>query len=137
VGHLSALHVITGNSSHQHRAERILAAFAGEARNNPFGYATLLKGHLELSDPIQLVLAGRADLAREGLAEAARLLSSDSILQLVASPEDLPPGSPARAKALPGRGLTAYLCRGSVCAAPADDRTSLEEAARLLGIALA
>jgi uncharacterized protein YyaL (SSP411 family) len=131
LGNLARLAHLTGNSEYTTRAEIIHRSFAAEARNNPFGYASFMAGLLDLLDPIQIVLAGDGD-AKPLQKAAMDLLGPDAIGQTIATAADLPPNHPAYSKSVASRNITAYLCRSTVCAAPAHDDEELMAAAKLL-----
>ena len=57
IANLARLAHLTGKTEYSERAEIIHRTFAAEVKNNPFGYASLMTGLLDLLDPIQLVLA--------------------------------------------------------------------------------
>ena len=131
IANLARLAHLTGKSAYSTRAEIIHRTFAAEVRNNPFGYASFMTGLLDLLDPIQLVYAGSGDLAALRT-DGMKLLGPDAITQTVPAAAELPPSHPAYSKAVASRYSTAYLCRSTVCAAPAHDDTELIAAAQLL-----
>lgn len=131
IANLVRLAHLTGKGEYTTRAETIHRTFAAEVRNNPFGYASFMGGTLDLLDPIQLVLAGTGN-AQSLLGSAVRLLGPDAITQTIAATAKLAPSHPAYTKPVASRYLTAYLCRGNVCAAPAHDAEELTAAAQLL-----
>lgn len=132
---LAGLHHLTGNPDYLDKAHAIHRAFAAEAISNPFGYASLIEAFTVLADPVQIVMSGKngdpfADPRFRRLVSAA---GTNTIIQWIDDPQTLPPAHPARHKSS-GPESRAYLCRGQVCAAPAETVEQVEEAMRLLGV---
>jgi uncharacterized protein YyaL (SSP411 family) len=121
VGVLARLHYLTGDPAWRERAERQIAAFSGEAANNPLGHAAMLSGAMLLEHPVQVVLAGEP--ASPGLAALRRTALAaalpEAVVLQIAPGTALPAGHPAFGKGpLDGR-ATAYVCPGQTCLAPA------------------
>jgi uncharacterized protein len=131
IGNLSRLALLTGNDAYRKRADIIHRTFAGEARNNPFGYASFTTGLIHLLDPIQLVLVGENDV-HDLRTQALELLGPDIIMQSLAPSTSLPADHPAFGKIAASRYYTAYLCRGMICAAPATEPAQLTAAIEML-----
>lgn len=132
---LAALHHLTGNPDYLDKAHAIARTFAGEAINNPFGYASLLEAFTVLADPVQIVMSGKngdpfADPRFRRLIAAT---GTTAVIQWIEDPETLPSAHPARNKSA-GLQSRAYLCRGQVCAAPAETVEQVEEALALLRV---
>jgi uncharacterized protein YyaL (SSP411 family) len=132
---LSALYHLTGTTDYLAKADTIHRRFAAEAVNNPFGYATLLDSFTLLADPVQIVMSGRSD-GPFGDTRFRRLIAavgSNAIIQWIDDPAGLPQDHPARHKSA-DTAPRAYLCRGQVCAAPAETIEQVDEALELLGL---
>lgn len=132
---LAGLHHLTDNPDYLDKAQAIHRAFAAEAISNPFGYASLIEAFTVLADPIQIVMSGKhgdpfTDPRFRRLISAA---GTSAITQWIDDPEALPAAHPARHKST-GPESRAYLCRGQVCAAPAETVEQVEEALTLLGV---
>ncbi len=127
VGVLARLFHLTGKDAYRKRAERIVAAFAGDAQRVVFGYAALINGNELLQNALQIVIRGR-----RGEAETEALLRTvhgaslpDKVLAVIPPDADLPPGHPAADKMQMTERATAYLCRGPVCSLPLTDPAAL------------
>ncbi|QIG48202.1 thioredoxin domain-containing protein [Nordella sp. HKS 07] len=132
---LAALHHLTGDPAHLDKAHAIHRAFAAEAINNPFGYASFIDAFTVLADPVQIVMSGREG-DPFGDPRFRRLIAAtgtNAIIQWIADPESLPAAHPARHKSS-GSQSRAYLCRGQVCAAPAETVEQVDEALALLRV---
>jgi uncharacterized protein YyaL (SSP411 family) len=132
---LVKLHHLTGDQPYLDRAYAILRTFSPPAVNNPFGYTSLLRSFALLNDPVQIVItSGHPNpFSDEKFRAALDVLGTDCIIQWVSQANKLPRGHPAFAKAETG-GQHLYLCRGQVCAAPAETPTQVREALELLGL---
>lgn len=133
---LAVLHHLTGKAEYLHKADAIQQSFAAQAASNPFGYATLLDAFTSLADPIQIVMSGKSadPFSDPRFRRLIATLGTKPIVQWVADPEALPADHPARQKSA-GTQSRAYLCRGQVCAAPAETVAQVDEALELLGLA--
>jgi uncharacterized protein YyaL (SSP411 family) len=136
LANLTRLYHLEGDTRHLHRAEAILSRFAPEALDNPFGYTSLMRAFALFIDPIQIVVAGEArdpmtDTTFRTVLEA---VGPDCIIQWISAADRLPPGHPAFHKAAAAKDLL-YLCRGQVCAAPAESVEDMRERLEFLGLA--
>jgi uncharacterized protein YyaL (SSP411 family) len=127
---LARLALLTGEDSYRHRAEAIVATFAGELGRNFFPLATLLNSADFLAAPLQIVLIGVAeDPAFAGLRRAAYALSLPNRVVLEQPPGGaLPASHPAYAKGLVEGRPTAYVCNGPVCSPPLTEPEALRKA---------
>ncbi len=127
VGVLARLYFLTGEAAHRARAERIVAAFAGDAARNPLAHATLLNGNELLQTALQLVIVGAREAAdTEALLRAVHEVSlPNRVLCVIAPDQALPEGHPAHGKGATEGRATAYLCRGTTCSAPLIEATAL------------
>src|SRR6185437_10396163 len=106
VGVLARLFYLTGKDAYRQRAERIVAAFAGEVARQGLGFAALVNGNELLQRAVQIVIRGR-----RGEAETDALLRAlsgvgvpNKVLAVVAPDGALPAGHPAAGKdAVAGR----------------------------------
>ncbi len=132
---LVRLHHLTGKKDYLDKTEAIHRSFAAEAISNPFGYATLLDAFTLLADPVQIVMSGKAGdpFADERFRRLVAAIGSSAIIQWIDDPSALPAEHPARHKSA-GTASRAYLCRGQVCAAPAETVAEVDEALTLLGL---
>jgi uncharacterized protein YyaL (SSP411 family) len=132
---LAGLHHLTGKPDYLDKAQAIHRAFAAEAISNPFGYASLIEAFTILTDPVQIVMSGKNGdpFADPRFLRLISAVGTSAIIQWVADPEALPAAHPARHKST-GPESRAYLCRGQVCAAPAETVEQVEEALSLLGV---
>ena len=126
-GVLARLFYITGKDQYRERAERIVAAFAGDAERQVFGYAALISGNELLQRALQIVVRGRM-----GEADTAALLRAVSgvslpnkVLTVVPPEAELPAGHPAAGKRQIGGRATAYVCAGPACSLPLADPAAL------------
>ena len=135
ISNLVRLHHLTGKPRYLELADKIHQRFAAEALNNPFGFATLLNAFVMLAEPVQLVMAGESGdpLHNALFRHAVERLGPDAIIQWTADPSSLPESHPAHGKTA-GRALRAYICRGNVCAMPAETPEQIDAALKLLGI---
>ncbi|MGH7095265.1 MAG: thioredoxin domain-containing protein, partial [Stellaceae bacterium] len=111
VGVLTRLAILTGDDSYGHRAEAILAAFAGEVSRNFFPLATLINNAELLHKPVQIVLVGASDdPALTALRQAVEAVSlPNRILQVLTPDAALPSGHPAAGKGLVDDKPAAYV----------------------------
>jgi uncharacterized protein len=135
IRNLAALHHLTGKAEYLSKADAIQRNFAAEAASNPFGYASLLHNFTVLADPVQIVMTGTSDgpFADERFRRLIEAVGSSAIIQWIDDPQTLPEDHPARTKSA-GRAPRAYLCRGQVCAAPAEAVAEVDAALELLGL---
>ncbi|MGE3876002.1 MAG: thioredoxin domain-containing protein [Parvibaculaceae bacterium] len=130
---LAALHHLTGKADYLAKADSIHKRFAAEAASNPFGYATLLDSFTALADPVQIVMSGRSGdpFTDERFRRLIAQVGSNAIIQWIDDTARLPEHHPARHKSA-GGAIRAYLCRGQVCAAPAETAAQADAALELL-----
>ena len=132
---LARLHHLTGAADYLAKAEAIHRNFAADALSNPFGYATLLDAFTVLADPVQIVMSGKGGdpFADDRFRRLIAATGPNAIIQWIEDPSALPADHPARQKSA-GAASRAYLCRGQVCAAPAETVAEVDEALALLGL---
>ena len=128
VGVFARMWVLSGDETWRDKAERQVAAFAGELEGNFIPLMTLLNGYETLQNAVEVVLVGDpAALATEALRRAvyARSLPNKIVRRL---PPDiqLPPGHPASGKGLVDGQPTLYVCHGMSCEAPVTDPRQLK-----------
>jgi len=127
VGVFARLWVLTGEEFWRDKAERQVAAFAGELQGNFIPLMTLLNGYETLQRATELVIVGDpASPATEALHRAvyARCLP-DKIVRRLAPGQDLPPDHPAAGKGLVDGKPALYVCRNMTCQAPVTDPAAL------------
>ena len=117
---LARLFYLTGDETCRSRAEKLFAAFAGEAKRNPFGHATLLAAREFLAHALQIVIIGaRGAKDTEALLRIVFETSlPNRVLDVVAPGRKLPDGHPAAGKSRQGGAATVYLCEGPTCSLP-------------------
>jgi uncharacterized protein len=127
VGVLARLFYITGKEQYRERAERIVAAFAGDAERQVFGFAALINGNELLQRALQIVLRGRVGEAdTDAMLRTVSGASLPNKVLMVVPPEaELPAGHPAAGKGQVGGRATAYVCEGPVCSLPLTDPAAL------------
>jgi uncharacterized protein len=134
IGVLTRLSILTGDESHQRRAEAIVETFSGETARNFFPLATLLNNTEMLGKPLQIVIVGESrDPAFETLLRAVYSISLPNRTVLALPPgRALPASNPAFGKGLVEGKPAAYVCEGPVCSLPVTDpKTLLETLARV------
>ncbi len=126
-GVLARLFHLTGNPAHRVRAERVVAAFAGDVERQIFGFAALINGNELLQRAVQIVIRGRRGEAdTEALLRAvAGVGVPNKVLSVVAPEAALAAGHPAAGKGLSQGRATAYVCEGPVCSLPLVDPAAL------------
>ena len=127
VGVLARLFYLTGDDTYRARAERIVAAFAGELRRQVFGFAALINGNELLQRAVQIVIRGRRGEAdTEALRRAVIGVGlPNKVLALVPPERELPAGHPALGKGCIEGRATAYVCEGPICSLPLVDPAAL------------
>lgn len=116
------LFALTGDAVHDRRCLRLLTAFGGEMKTNPFAHATLLQAALMAAAPLQVAILGdRSDAAWQTLWRTVLdtplpgcVLSSGP-----AQASNWPADHPFTGKQPVDGRPTAYVCIGSTCLAPA------------------
>lgn len=133
LGNFVKLHFLTGRPDYLARAEVIRNAFASEIAASPFGFPSLLENSILLEDAVQLILTGEQHIGTTHplISPAIDSIGIDGVIGYAHSAEQLPETHPAHAKASrPGTWL--YICRGPVCAAPAQTPDEVREALKML-----
>ena len=128
VGVFARLWVLTGEQAWYQKAQRQVAAFAGELETNFFPLMTLLNNYELLQAATELVIVGDAShAATDALRRAvhARSLPNKVIRQL--SPQaSLPQDHPAAGKGLVDGQPALYVCRNMTCQPPITDPLTLD-----------
>ncbi len=126
---LARLHYLTGEGAYRARAEKIIAAFAGDVAKNQFAPAGLLCANEVLQSGAQVVIVGDpSDATTRALARAAwKAPNMNKIIQCIAPGDALPAGHPAAGKPQQGGRATAYVCIGQNCSLPLTDASALQE----------
>jgi uncharacterized protein len=98
---LARLYHLTGTADHRARAERTVAAFAGDVERHVFGFAALINANELLQRAVQIVIRGR-----RGEADCEALLRAvagvgvpNKVLSVCRPRRRFPPATPPRAKA--------------------------------------
>ena len=134
LGVFARLWVLDGDDAWRGKAERQLAAFAGELEGNFFPLMTLLNGYETLQSATELVIVG--DLASantEALRRAVYVQSlPNKIVRRLSPDAALPAHHPAAGKGLVGGRPALYVCHGMSCRAPIIDAGEVQAA---LGLA--
>jgi uncharacterized protein YyaL (SSP411 family) len=127
VGVLARLFYLTGKPAYRAHAEATVAAFAGDAARQAFGFAALLNGSELMQRALQIVIRGQRGAAdTDALLRAIAGVSlPDKVLAVVSPDADLPPGHPAQGKTQVGGRATAYVCVGPVCSLPLTEPAAL------------
>jgi uncharacterized protein YyaL (SSP411 family) len=127
VGVLARLFYLTGEDAYRTRAERIVAAFAGDLRRQIFGFATLINGNELLQRAVQIVIRGRRGEADTDALRRAVIGVGlpNKVVALVPPDRELPAGHPAFGKGCIEGRATAYVCEGPVCSVPLVDPSAL------------
>ena len=128
---LARLANLTGSTAYGERADRILAAYCGDARS-VLGKAGLFNALDQRLNGTDIVIIGApTEAADSDLARAVRREWRDSFaLLLRENAGDLPASHPAHGKtAIDGR-PTAFVCRGQTCSAPVTEPQALIELLR-------
>jgi uncharacterized protein YyaL (SSP411 family) len=130
---LAWLHLLTGRSDYQKRAETSIASFAGEIERNFFPLGTYLNGIDFLARAAQIVIIGERDADDTKALAAIARNSGDAamVLQILPSDANLSDLHPAKGKSRLGAAATAYLCRGQSCSLPLVDPPALATALAL------
>jgi uncharacterized protein YyaL (SSP411 family) len=128
VGVFTRLWVLTGEQAWRDKAERQVAAFAGELEGNFFSLMTLLNNYELLQSATELVIVGDpAQSATEALRRAVYEKSlPNKIVRRLAPDVSLPPSHPAAGKGLAGGKSALYVCRNMTCQPPVTDPAVLD-----------
>ena len=124
---------LLGEPRYLKSAERALRASYPSLESLPHGHTTMLSALEELLTPPQIViLRGERKPVRELQKELAKVYAPHRLV--LAVPSDVTGLPPALADKKPASGdaakVLAYVCKGSVCAAPVDNITELAELLR-------
>jgi uncharacterized protein len=127
VGVLARLFYLTGKNDYRQRADAIVAAFAGDAQRQVFGFGALLNGNELLQRALQIVIRGRrGESDTDALLHAVSGVSLPNKILAVLPPEaDLPAEHPASGKGQLGGRATVYVCEGPACSLPLTDPAAL------------
>ncbi len=127
VGVLARFFYLTGEARYRERAERIVAAFAGDVLRQGVGFAALVNANELLLRGLQIVIRGRRRGAdTEALIAAVHGASlPNRVLHVVPPETPLPPAHPAAGKGQVDGRATAYVCEGPVCSLPLTDPAQL------------
>jgi hypothetical protein len=127
---LARLYYLTGDEDYGTASQATLDAFAGAARQNLFGHATLLIAAELLLKGLQLVIVGARDSAdtKALLAAVYRHNLPNRIVSVIAPGASLPASHPATGKGQISGAATAYICEGPVCSLPLGDPAALSQA---------
>ena len=121
---------LLGEPRYLESAERTLRAAYLMMEKFSYGHTTLLGALEELLTPPEIViLRGERKAVRELQKELAKVYAPHRLV--LAVPSDATGLPQAIADKKPGAGVLAYVCRGSVCAAPVDNITELVEQLRM------
>jgi uncharacterized protein YyaL (SSP411 family) len=128
VGVFVRLWLLSGEQTWRDKAERQVAAFAGELQTNFFPLMTLLNNYELLQSAIELVIVGeRSDPRTEALRRAAHARSlPNKIVRLVSPQASLPADHPAAGKGLVDGKPALYVCRNMTCQPPITDPLALD-----------
>jgi uncharacterized protein len=128
VGVFARLWALTGDASWHDKAERQVAAFAGELEDNFFPLMTLLNNYELLQSATELVILGDpAQSATEALRRAAYDKSlPNKIVRRLAPDASLPSDHPAAGKGLVDGKSALYVCRNMTCQPPVTDAAALD-----------
>jgi uncharacterized protein YyaL (SSP411 family) len=127
VGVFARLWVLDGDATWRDKAERQVAAFAGELEGNFFPLMTLLNGYETLQRATELVIVGDLALpATEALRRAVYGQSlPNKIVRRLAPDIALPMHHPATGKGLVDGKPALYVCQDMSCQAPIVDATKV------------
>ena len=127
LGVFARLWVLDGDEAWRDKAERQLAAFAGELEGNFFPLMTLLNGYETLQSATELVIVGElASAGTEALRRAVYLQSlPNKIVRRLPPDIALPAHHPAAGKGLVDGKSALYVCQNMSCRAPIVDATKV------------
>ena len=128
VGVLARFFHLTGDARYRERAERIVAAFAGDVQRQVMGFAALINANELLQRAVQIVIRGRrGEMETDAMIRAVMGTGlPNRILHVVPPDTELDPRHPAAGKAQVDGRATAYVCEGPVCSLPLTDPAALE-----------
>ena len=125
---LTRLAALSGDASHQARAQDLFAALAGHFAKNFPSMTALLAGHYGLHAPLSIIIIGDDDAADHLALTARRHPIYGATIIRLADTNDLGQEHPAFGKARHDGHATAYICPGQTCLAPIIDATKLTAA---------
>lgn len=127
---LARIGYLTGDDQARQRSITLVEAFAGEARKNFLGMASLLNSFEFQERCVQIIILGsRADKHTQRLLQAVYSQSvPDRMVLVLESTSGLPKIHPARNKTQRDGRATAYICRGTTCSLPLTDPGMLADA---------
>jgi uncharacterized protein YyaL (SSP411 family) len=128
VGVFARMWLLTGEPAWRDKAERQVAAFAGELQTNFFPLMTLLNNYELLQSATELVIVGDpVDPGTEALRRAVHARSlPNKVVHLVSPQASLPTGHPAAGKGLVDGKPALYVCRNMTCQPPIIDPLALD-----------
>jgi uncharacterized protein YyaL (SSP411 family) len=128
VGVFARLWLLTGEPTWRDKAERQVAAFAGELQTNFFPLMTVLNNYELLQSATELVIVGDpADSGTEALRRAVHAQSlPNKVVRLVPPQALLPAQHPAAGKGLVDGKPALYVCRNMTCQPPITDPLALD-----------
>jgi uncharacterized protein YyaL (SSP411 family) len=120
VGVFARLWVLDGDAAWRDKADRQVAAFAGELEGNFFPLTTLLNNYELLQQPMEMVIVGDPGApATEALRRAVyRRSLPNKIVRRLRPDASLPADHPAAGKGLVEGRPALYVCEGMACRAP-------------------
>jgi hypothetical protein len=123
VGVFARLWVISGDAAWYDKAQRLVAAFAGELQSNFIPLMTLLNGYETLQGATEMVILGPFDSpATEALLRAVHRKSRPNKVVRRLSPDTpLHSSHPAAGKGLVDGKPALYVCRSMTCGTPITD----------------
>ncbi len=126
---LARLGYLLGEPRYLEAAERTLRMAAGALVEMPHAHCSLLTALEEyLAPPETIIIRGEPESAEEWRHMASLVFSPGrQIFAIPTAERDLPEGLAAKA---PAEGTVAYLCRGTVCAAPVTSLSALTASLR-------
>ena len=128
VGVFARLWALSGEQAWRDKAERQVAAFAGELQGNFFPLMTLLNGYETLRNATELVIVGDpAQPATEALRRTVYAKSlPNKVVRRLTPGTTLPANHPAAGKGLVDGRPALYVCRDMSCQAPIIDPKQVE-----------
>jgi uncharacterized protein YyaL (SSP411 family) len=128
VGVFARLWLLTGDHTWRDKAERQVAAFAGELQTNFFPLMTLLNNYELMQSATELVIVGDpVDPRTKALRRAVHARSlPNKVVRLVSPQASLPADHPAAGKGLVDGMPALYVCRNMTCQPPITDPLALD-----------
>lgn len=126
---LQQLGSLLGEIRYTEAAERCLRAGMTDAERWPSAHSSLMRALLDYTTPAQeIVLRGDLSAAQSWLAESHDKRNARSHCYIISADNDALPGILAERQPAAGAELTAYVCVGHTCKAPATDLAAFIEA---------